>query len=403
MILILEVSLPLRSNNAPLLSVPHISPFPDCDERAQAAHDDEQKQISITDEEKQTNQLLFPNVPNQSPSNVKADPSIINDQQPHPRINNEQGLVSSNYKERHHAFATDERAQGSFKNEQEHSFSEEDETSIHDQEEETSVNDEQAQSPNGGQPEQTFSRDGQDIDDGRDQIITAEEPTQASFDKEQAQASKVDKVEKCHIDNEKRHDYPANGQREPAPSDDAQEVPVSAEQEHAPRDDRQEETPVEDGQGHFLDVISQREVALDENQAYTPADNAQQQVPVEYKQEHASGDDLQEDMSVKAEQDHVPIDASDNRTKDEVPAEDNHGRSSGYGAQEDMSTEVEQEYPPGDDAVLFDDKRHEDFIDAEQRQILMYKEQAQPSSNHVNQETLINDEERQTLSTDKPQ
>ncbi|KAL8965680.1 MAG: hypothetical protein Q9197_006387, partial [Variospora fuerteventurae] len=437
-----KVSLPLRSHDAPLLSVPHISPFPNSDERAQAAHDHEQKQISITDEEKQTNQLLFPNVPNQSPSNVKADPSIVNDQQPHPRINDEQGLVSNNSEERHYAYATDKRAQGSFKNEQEHSSSEEDETSIHNQEE-TSLNDEQAQSPNGGQPEQTFSRDGQDIDDGRDQITTAEEQTQASFDQEQAQASKADKVEKCHIDNEKRRDYPAKGQREPAPSDNAQEVPVS---------DEQEETPTEDGQGHFLDVISQREVALDENQAYTPADDAQQRVPVEYKQEHASnvvaeekapidddrehvpgdgaqeeiplnvvgtdtqenvsihdkqehasGDDLQEDMSVKDEQDYVPIDASYNRTKDEVPAEDNHGRSSGYGAQEDTSTEVEQEYPPGDEAVFLDDKRHKDFIDGEQRQILMYKEQAQPSSNHENQETLINDEERQTLSTDKRQ
>lgn len=450
--------MPLRSNSAPLLSRPHTSPFPDSDERVQAAHKYEHEQIPLTDEEEQSNQLFSPNLPNPSPSNVKADSSITNDQQPRPRINDEQGLVSSNDEERHHPFVTDKRAPGPFKNEQEES-SGEDETKNVDQREETSMNDQQAQSPDGGQLEQTFSRDGQDIDGGRDRIPTGEEQTLSSFDKEQAQASDEGNVEQCHIDSDKPQDDAANGQPEPAPSDDAQEVPVGDKQVDAPRGNDREEAPIDDEQGPILDDGSQGEVPLDEDQAYTSGDNAQQQVPVEYKQEHVSnvvaevevppinedrdhvpgdgaqaeipldffgdgiqekvslhdeeehapGDHLQEEVSVKDEQDHisgdgaqgeVPIDVSCNDTQDGVPFEDNHECSSGCGAQEDMTTEIEQEDSPGDNTALLDDERHKGLTDDDQRQILLYKKQAQPLANDENKGITTND---QTLSTNKQQ
>ncbi|KAL8748503.1 MAG: hypothetical protein Q9184_007258, partial [Pyrenodesmia sp. 2 TL-2023] len=435
--------------------------------RAQAAHDNEQKQMSIADKEKPSNQLLFPNVPDQSPSNVKKGPSIINDQQPHPRINTDQGLLSINDKGRHPAFVTNERAQGPFKNEQGQS-SGDDETKMDNKREETSVNDEQAQSLNSGQPEQTFSRNRQDIDYRRDKITTGEEQPQASFDKGQAQVSNNDKVEQCQIDNDKRQDDTTNGQREPTQSDDTQEVPVSDEQGHAPRDDKREEAPIGDEQGlgldvargeitldedqalsedqvlsrgddaqqqvlvgseqeHAPDVVAEEEVAISDDREHVPGDGGQEReeilldafgndtlenVSVHDEQEQAPGGDLQEDISVKDGQEYIPgdgaqrevqIDASSNDTHEEVPVEDNCESPSGCGAQEDMSTDVEQEPPPGDDTALLNGKRHKDFIDNGQRQILIYKEQAQPPSNDENQATPINDDERQVLSTHRPQ
>ncbi|KAL8921337.1 MAG: hypothetical protein Q9208_005769 [Pyrenodesmia sp. 3 TL-2023] len=234
-----DISVPLPSTSTPLPSAPHNSPFPDSDKRAQAAQDDEQKRIPITDEEKQSTQLLLPNVPNQFSGNVKADSSIINDQQPHPRINHEQGL-----------------REGTF------------------------MDDRPAQRPNGGQREQASSRNRQGIVGSLRLLFVVRGLSSFPCGSDLVSSIIKDKLEQGHIDNDERQGDPANGQREPAPSDTAREVPVCDERVHAPGDDKREEAPIGDQRGFTLNHLSQGEAPLDEDQAHTPGDNAQQQVPM---------------------------------------------------------------------------------------------------------------------------
>ncbi|KAL8995767.1 MAG: hypothetical protein Q9188_006732 [Gyalolechia gomerana] len=296
------VSMPLRSNPASPIPLQHRPLFPDRDQRAQAAHDNEQQQIPINNEPEQRNQLLSPNVPDQAPSNVKAGPNVTNDEQPYTRINNGQEHAHSNDEERQHAYLTSEQAQAPSNNEQVPSSSE-DGPNISDAREKTPIHKHQDQAPNGDQPEQASSRDGHNIDNERKQTLITSDRSRTSLDNEQAQAPNDDQVEQSRINNEQRQDDVANGKRGPAPSDGArEEVPVNDIQEHPPGYNAQEvpiddeqEAPINDKPRHIHINVKQQQALRNDEQQNSFIIDEQRQTLINKKQaQHPHNDEHQE-------------------------------------------------------------------------------------------------------------
>ncbi|KAL8936934.1 MAG: hypothetical protein Q9216_004679 [Gyalolechia sp. 2 TL-2023] len=339
------------------------------DERARAAHNNEGRQASASDEPQRLDQLHSPDTHDESPSNVKSESSIINDEQLSSRISDGHEYTQGSNEERHHTFATPKQAQAPFYDKEKPSLSEDGPNiNIDDARDRASVDNRQHQVLDLNRPEQACDGDGQRVDDDYKEktLLAHRRPT--PLKDEQARAPEEGKVEQRRIYHAQRQVSSINGEGEPSPSNDAQEeIPTSRYQEHSPKYNAQDEP--------FRNSIQEHPPGFDAH-------------PNDQVQEHCHS-------HVAPEQVHLQDACLDREQQQTLLSKEQHQNFLTDKQQRRLTTEKQAQSPDQDD-------HQEDSTNHKRSLLVGDKRTRQPSIDHTQRGESISDEQHQAFINAEP-